>query len=531
MEKSHNKEYTLSAFWLVLVVTALLVMASFMPSFSIGELNIKQRSIVSEIYANHGQDQFFNSVLSYDSTALLASAQIEIPQITDSLFSRLDLKSTSWTTSSYDFWDKQIYVNNQRPSTVREDEYQLLSEIKIEDFGRKGASEMDKFYQVLARRGELGRPVRIAVLGDSFIEGDILTADIRELLQKRYGGTGVGFVPFASPIAKFRGTVSHTFSGLTLHNLAQSSTVTTSIKDKFSISGLLATAEQDAEIKFKGVSFRDNLKHFPKAKLLFINEKNTVISVVVNDSLHKVFRPESNPNVQEININSSIEHLTIRITDPKGFIGYGVEMEGPEGVTVDNYSIRGSSGLSLFKTNPDINRQLNQLLGYDLVILQYGLNMMSPSMSNYTTYSNQMTRIIHYIRECFPGAAVLLMSVGDRSQNVGGAMTSMSVIHAMIAAQRQAAKISGAAFWNTFEAMGGKNSMVTFVRNNWAAKDYTHMRYQGGRVIANRFVESLIEGQNNYLARMEPKFDIPRYGPLLMGNINPVIPVLYPKID
>ena len=38
------------------------------------------------------------------------------------------------------------------------------------------------------------RPVRIAYFGDSFIEADILTADLREMLQQKYGGCGVGFV-------------------------------------------------------------------------------------------------------------------------------------------------------------------------------------------------------------------------------------------------------------------------------------------------------------------------------------------------
>ena len=515
-----------------LLVAALLVLASFVPSFSLGELDIKHRSIISEIYNRNNSDRLLDIGLSLplDSMTAFSSADIEIPEVVDSLLALLELKSTSWTTSSYDFWDKQIRTNSQRPSTLHEDAYRSSPKIRIEDFGKE-ESEMGKFHKALAERESLGRPVRIAVLGDSFIEGDIVTADIRELLQKRYGGTGVGFVPFASPVAGFRGTVGHTFKGLTLHNLAQNATITSSVKDKFSISGLLTTASQEAEIKFKGVSFRDNLKHYPKAKLLFINEKNTVISVNVNDSLRNVFYPEPSPNIQEININSSIENLTIRIANPEGFIGYGVEMEGPAGVTVDNYSIRGSSGLSLLKTNPVINHQLNQLLGYDLVILQYGLNAMTPSISNYTAYSNQLIKIINYVRECFPEAAVLMMSVGDRSQNDRGTMTSMSVIHAMIAAQKRAAKISEAAFWNTFEAMGGENSMVTFVRNNWAAKDYTHMRYQGGRVIANRFVESLVEGQNEYLekiATIEAKFVFPRYGLLSLENMNPAGPALLP---
>ena len=70
----------------------------------------------------------------------------------------------------------------------------------IEDFSTDGRG-MKPFYEALGGMASLGRPVRIAVLGDSYIEGDIITADLRNLLQDRYGGCGVGFVPMASETA------------------------------------------------------------------------------------------------------------------------------------------------------------------------------------------------------------------------------------------------------------------------------------------------------------------------------------------
>ncbi len=36
------------------------------------------------------------------------------------------------------------------------------------------------------------RPVRIAYFGDSFIEADIFTADLREMLQQEFGGLRSG---------------------------------------------------------------------------------------------------------------------------------------------------------------------------------------------------------------------------------------------------------------------------------------------------------------------------------------------------
>ena len=67
----------------------------------------------------------------------------------------------------------------------------------IEDYGDSTRCGM-AFYEALDRTSSSNPEddglVRIAVFGDSFIEADIFTADLREMLQKRFGGCGVGFV-------------------------------------------------------------------------------------------------------------------------------------------------------------------------------------------------------------------------------------------------------------------------------------------------------------------------------------------------
>ena len=85
----------------------------------------------------------------------------------------------------------------------------------IVDLSEGAAGGMNSFYQALDMAGS--RPVRIAVLGDSFIEGDIMTAMLRELLQKRFGGKGCGYLPITSITASNRVTVKQSFEGWTTH--------------------------------------------------------------------------------------------------------------------------------------------------------------------------------------------------------------------------------------------------------------------------------------------------------------------------
>ena len=72
---------------------------------------------------------------------------------------------------------------------------------RVEDYSL-GHIGLRHFFSAIKQGETLGRPVRVAFLGDSFIEGDILVADLRAALQQVFGGEGVGFVPVNSVAAK-----------------------------------------------------------------------------------------------------------------------------------------------------------------------------------------------------------------------------------------------------------------------------------------------------------------------------------------
>ena len=83
----------------------------------------------------------------------------------------------------------------------------------IADMSNGSSGGMVQFYEALYQ--SQSRPVRIAVLGDSYIEGDIMTSKLRQLLQERFGGKGVGYIPMTSITATFSPTCRHSFGGWT----------------------------------------------------------------------------------------------------------------------------------------------------------------------------------------------------------------------------------------------------------------------------------------------------------------------------
>jgi lysophospholipase L1-like esterase len=113
---------------------------------------------------------------------------------------------------------------------------------------------------------------------------------------------------------------------------------------------------------------------------------------------------------------------------------------------------------------------------------------------NYKAYVRRMVKVINNLKKDFPQASFLLMSVSDRSSNSTGRFETMNAIPAMRNAQRMIAQQTHIAFWDLFQAMGGENSMVKFVTSKpaLAAKDYTHLNFKGGNILAGSLVKSLL---------------------------------------
>ncbi|MBX7242976.1 MAG: hypothetical protein K1X92_14635, partial [Bacteroidia bacterium] len=58
--------------------------------------------------------------------------------------------------------------------------------------------------------------------------------------------------------------------------------------------------------------------------------------------------------------------------------------------------------------------------------------------------------------------------------------------------QKKLAEKYGLLYWDTWEAMGGENAILSFVEKGWAGKDYTHLTFAGGREIAKKLSNALI---------------------------------------
>ncbi len=174
---------------------------------------------------------------------------------------------------------------------------------------------------------------------------------------------------------------------------------------------------------------------------------------------------------------------------------YGATMDCTRGILLDNFSVRGNSGMSLRGISQEKLRQFNDLRPYDLIILEYGLNVATKYGYDYDGYNQGMISTIEHLKRCFPQAGILLFSVPDRDyKTADGDMRTMPGVKNLVRYQQKIAKEAGIAFWNLFEAMGGEGSMVKMVGSKpaMANYDYTHINARGGKHLAGLFFEALM---------------------------------------
>ena len=236
---------------------------------------------------------------------------------------------------------------------------------------------LGRFFEAL--RSSRERPVRIAFLGDSFIEGDIVVADFRSGLQKQFGGGGVGFVPITSVAAQYRPTVEQKSAGWKTWSLL------TDHQHRYALAGMTFEPESATPSVYVKTTER-----YPESdtvsSLKFIYEDNlrTHMRLACNGSADTLVEPLApTSEIAQYECKGCFTEAFFSFADTAGFRALGVALENETGVVVDNYSLRGNSGMTLSRLDSARCRELSAIRPYDLIVLQYGLNIVTDTVMQY----------------------------------------------------------------------------------------------------------------------------------------------------
>lgn len=333
-----------------------------------------------------------------------------------------------------------------------------------------------------------GETARIAVAGDSWIEGDIFTQDLRHLLQQEYGGSGVGYVSMHTDFPGFRRSVKQGGKGWkTFMANKKADRALLALSEQYALpeTGVTATATYEGTTLFEGQT-----TGWSRSRFLYKAPDGATVSVKIDGGEWEERNIAPSDSVGCIEVASPAGCFELKSSSPS-LVGLGVWLDSPGGVSLDCMSSRGFSGVTLTGISPALCRDMARYVDYSLVILEFGINAMSASQKDYSVYSSRMVGVINHVRFCYPRADIIVMGVGDRGEKRGGSVVSMATATAMISAQRDAARRAHCLFWDTREAMGGDGAAAAWGAAGDVNKDYIHMTHKGGARLARELFNAI----------------------------------------
>lgn len=340
------------------------------------------------------------------------------------------------------------------------------------------------------------RKVRIAYFGDSMIEGDLITSDLRDSLQHFFGGAGVGFVPVTSVVASFRTTITHTFS-TDWKDYHYKNSPPSNIT--LGLSGHTFYPGGNSWVKYSPVR-KPLLDKFQEVSLLY--GPAAAGTVTIND---KAYTLSGNAEVNRLDLEQDTAQPSVMLRySGSAMPFYGLCFENGNGIYVDNYSFRGISGVELGHLSADMIRRMQQERPYDLVVMHYGANVLfRPELTDYSWYERPMKKVMDSLRQDLPGTSFLIVGTADKSYRKADKYITAPGVEALLKVQHDLAAGHGTAYWNLFAAMGGEGSMVKWVEGDtvMANKDYTHFNRTGAAKVGALLYKAIM---NEYRGAQQP---------------------------
>ena len=377
----------------------------------------------------------------------------------------------------------------------------LQKDVRISDFRTDSLDILGRFFSTLQQSEHEKKRVRIAWFGDSMIEGDLITSTVRSIMQREFGGSGVGFVPMLSTVGGFRKTIEQTASAdwQSYSVLKPRRGLFPGISGQVYVPGSDINSTIDSWASFKASSF-ESKSTLQEIKLYYGRSSNGNINYSFDGKQFQDSLKGTNLVNEQILSNKPGSHLLKAAFKGDSLTVFGISDESETGILVDNLSLRGNSGTPMQFIPEKVLRGFNKYLKYDLIVLQYGTNVVAGADTNMVWYERGMIKVINRLKRNFPQADILLISVGDKSYKENMQFVTQPNVPLLVETQRRIARHTGIAFWNLFQAMGGANSMVSWVESSkpLANKDYTHLNFRGAAKIGNIISNNLLNEYHLY---------------------------------
>lgn len=330
---------------------------------------------------------------------------------------------------------------------------------------------LQAFYASLAESGE--RTVRVLHYGDSQIEEDRMTMQIREAMQNRYGGSGVGLMPLVQTIPAL------------------------TVKQQLFMNGRWVTPAQGPRRYFVYGFKRDQREDGLYGVMGQMAEMNDSL-VSGSEQMTAVCTPQGKQTrytrwqvFADSTVHCTFSGDTVQLNG-RGKV-YGLSQESDTGIIVDNIAMRGCLGLVFTKMDSAQLAEFYREQNVRLIILQFGGNAIPSNQKPGTIQSivSGLREQVRFLQACAPQASILFIGPSDMLTQTDGEWHTYPMVPYMDKLLRKMALEENIAYFSLFRWMGGAGSMARWQEIGLAGSDGVHF-YRSGASKAGKAVAEWI---------------------------------------
>ncbi len=375
-----------------------------------------------------------------------------------------------------------------------------LAEFLFDDAGA-----LDAFFE---RLGALENPAsedHVAILhyGDSPTTADLITGDVRALLQQRFGDAGHGYLLTAKPWEWY----GHRGTDITAHGWTMNTAVGKGHADIYGLGGASFEGTSGATSRF---TLKDGTQSSMELSYFAQPDGGTVTVSVAGAELATIDTKGDarEPAWKTVPLPTGTKAVDVKVMSGRVELFGETFARQQRGILYDSLGLNGASTTVLSR---GFNAEVWEAeLRHDapaLVVINYGTNESNSAAFVEKQYERELRSAIARIRTALPNVSILVMSPMDRGERHGiDEIETMATIPEIVAIQRRVAMDAHCAFFDTYDAMGGDGTMSRWYtgRPRMVAADLIHPTPQGAGIIAQVFVKDLLEGYDKYQSEHKP---------------------------
>lgn len=358
----------------------------------------------------------------------------------------------------------------------------------------KDSIALGTFFRALGNSDR--RKAKVLHIGDSHVQADFFTGEIRDKMQEVLGRGGRGLVfPYAS--AGTHGTRDYRTYSYGLWKYAKN--IHSTPEFTLGLTGAtIYTEDVTAGFRFQ---FREG----------FIQDKDLILKIYCDKNERSFDAQIIFPEGDTLTVNCSTQDglpyakillphaprdFTVRLIknteESVYFQCYGLSIEnvGSQGILYHSVGINGAGYTALLRQGlmPAQLKEINP----DLVVIDLGANDFYPKIIDQPVFEENLRNIVRIIRGVCPGVSIMVTC----SQDIYCRRKNVAECKRFAAIAREIAFEMDCAFYDYYRISGGQYAMNKWYQNQLAKPDRVHLTASGyavkGELYANAFLNAYL---------------------------------------